>query len=99
QRGALPGHACGAVSKVRLYPTTRDELVEATALLRAVRLGQLDRVLPPHAPLDVLAQQLVAACAADAWPEDELFQLVRRAAPYSDLDRADFDAVVDMLAD
>ena len=99
QRVGRSGHARGAVAKGRLYPTTRDELVEATALLRAVRLGQLDRVLPPHAPLDVLAQQIVAACGADAWPEDELFALVRRAAPYADLARDEFDAVVAMLAD
>jgi ATP-dependent Lhr-like helicase len=62
-------------------------------------MGQLDRVLPPRAPLDVLAQQIVAACGADAWPEDQLFDLVRRAAPYADLERADFDAVVGMLSD
>ncbi len=99
QRIGRSGHARGAVAKGRLYPTTRDELVEMTALLRAVRAGQLDRVLPPRAPLDVLAQQIVAACATDAWPETELFDRVRRAAPYADLARADFDAVVEMLSD
>ncbi len=99
QRVGRSGHARGAVAKGRVYPTTRDELVEVTALLRAVRAGQLDRVLPPEAPLDVLAQQIVAACGADAWPEDELFELVRRAAPYATLARADFDAVVAMLSD
>jgi ATP-dependent Lhr-like helicase len=99
QRVGRSGHARGATAKGRVYPTTRDELVEATALLRAVRAGQLDRVFPPRAPLDVLAQQIVAACAADPWPEDRLFALVRRAAPYADLDREDFDAVVAMLAD
>jgi ATP-dependent helicase Lhr and Lhr-like helicase len=99
QRVGRSGHARGAVAMGRVYPTTRDELVEATALLRAVRAGQLDRVLPPHAPLDVLAQQIVAACAADAWSEDQLFDLVRRAAPYADLGRAEFDAVVAMLSD
>ena len=99
QRVGRSGHARGAVARGRVYPTTRDELVETTALLRAVRAGQLDRVLPPRAPLDVLAQQIVAACAADAWPEDQLFELVRRAAPYADLGRGDFDAVVAMLSD
>jgi ATP-dependent Lhr-like helicase len=99
QRVGRSGHARGATAKGRVYPTSRDELVEATALLRAIRAGQLDRVLPPSAPLDVLAQQIVAACAADAWPEAELFELVRRAAPYAELDRADFDAVVAMLSD
>jgi ATP-dependent helicase Lhr and Lhr-like helicase len=99
QRVGRSGHARGGTAKGRLYPTTRDELVEAAALLRGVRAGRLDRVLPPRAPLDVLAQQLVAACAAEPWPEDALFQLVRRAAPYAELARADFDAVVEMLAD
>ena len=99
QRVGRSGHTRGATAKGRVYPTSRDELVEATALLRAVRAGQLDRVLPPQAPLDVLAQQIVAACAADAWPEDQLFELVRRAAPYAELDRADFDGVVAMLSD
>ena len=99
QRVGRSGHARGAVAKGRVYPTTRDELVEVTALLRAVRAGQLDRVLPPEAPLDVLAQHVVAACGADAWPEGELFDLVRRAAPYATLARADFDAVVAMLSD
>jgi ATP-dependent Lhr-like helicase len=99
QRVGRSGHARGATAKGRVYPTTRDELVEATALLRAIHAGQLDRVLPPEAPLDVLAQQIVAACAADPWPEDRLYALARRAAPYGHLDRADFDAVVAMLAD
>jgi ATP-dependent Lhr-like helicase len=99
QRVGRSGHARGAVAKGRVYPTSRDELVEVTALLRAVRAGQLDRVQPPEAPLDVLAQQIVAAAAADAWPEAELFELVRHAAPYAELDRADFDALVTMLSD
>ena len=62
-----------------------------------MRAGRLDRVLPPVAPLDILAQQIVAACAGEAWREDELFALVRRAAPYADLPAPDFDAVVEML--
>src|SRR5262245_6594174 len=99
QRVGRSGHARGAMPKGRLYPTTRDELVESAALLRGIRAGKLDRVLPPVAPLDILAQQIVAACAAEAWREDDLYALVRRAAPYADLARADFDAVVEMLAD
>jgi ATP-dependent Lhr-like helicase len=99
QRVGRSGHARGATPKGRLYPTTRDELVECAAILRAVRAGRLDRVLPPRAPLDILAQQIVAACAAEAWREDDLYALVRRAAPYADLPRADFDAVVELLAD
>jgi ATP-dependent Lhr-like helicase len=99
QRVGRSGHARGATPKGRLYPTTRDELVESAALLRGVRAGRLDRVLPPVAPLDILAQQIVAACASEAWSEDDLYALARRAAPFADLARADFDAVVEMLAE
>ena len=99
QRVGRSGHALGATPRGRLYPTTRDELVECAALLRAVRAGKLDRVAPPAAPLDILAQQLVAACAAEPWTEDALYALVRRAEPYRDLARADFDDVVEMLAE
>ena len=99
QRVGRSGHARGATPKGRLYPTTRDELVESAALLRGVRAGRLDRVLPPVAPLDILAQQIVAACAGEAWSEDDLYALVRRAAPFADLARADFDDVVEMLAE
>ena len=88
QRVGRSGHSRGAIPKGRLYPTTRDELVECAALLRAVRAGHLDRVRPPRAPLDILAQQMVAACAADAWTEDELFALCTRAAPFAELARA-----------
>ena len=99
QRVGRSGHARGAVPKGRLYPTTRDELVECAALLRAVRAGKLDRVVSPSAPLDILAQQIVAACAAEPWREDDLYALVRRATPYAGLARADFDDVVEMLAE
>ncbi|MDP7339572.1 MAG: DEAD/DEAH box helicase, partial [Vicinamibacterales bacterium] len=83
----------------RLFATTRDELVECAALVRAIRKGRLDRLAIPVWPVDVLAQQLVAACACETWRVDDLFDLVRRAAPYATLPRAAFDAVVDMLAD
>ncbi|HYB44686.1 MAG TPA: DEAD/DEAH box helicase, partial [Candidatus Methylomirabilis sp.] len=99
QRVGRSGHARGATPRGRLYPTTRDELVECAALLAAVRVGKLDRVQPPAAPLDILAQQIVAACSAEPWREDELYNLVRRATPYAELPRRDFDAVIDMLAD
>ena len=99
QRVGRSGHTRRAIPKGRLYPTTRDELVEGVALLRGVRAGRLDRVLPPRAPLDILAQQIVAACAAEPWREDDLFALVRRAGPYAALSRADFDAVVEMVSE
>lgn len=99
QRVGRSGHALGLTPKGRLFPTTRDELVEAAALVRAVRAARLDRVWPPVAPLDILAQQIVAEVACESWAEDDLFRLVRRAAPYADLAREDFDAVVEMLSE
>ena len=99
QRVGRSGHSRGGTPKGRLYPTSRDELVECLALLRGVRAGRLDALHPPVAPLDILAQQIVAACAADDWREAALFELMRGAAPYADLSRDDFDAVVEMLAE
>ena len=87
------------VPKGRLFATTRDELIECAALVRAIRHGRLDRLAIPDWPVDVLAQQLVAACACESWRVDDLFDLVRRAAQYAALPRPAFDAVVDMLAD
>ena len=98
QRVGRSGHSLGGTPKGRLFPLTRDELVECTALLRAVRRGNLDRLSIPPWPLDVLAQQVVAACAAEEWEEDALFALCRRAYPYRDLLREKFDQVVQMLA-
>jgi len=99
QRVGRSGHAHGMTPKGRLYPTTRDELVECAAALRGVRAGRLDRVLPPRAPLDILAQQLVATCAAEPWSEDALFGLVRRSAPYAELSREDFDATLELVSE
>ncbi|MDQ2908947.1 MAG: DEAD/DEAH box helicase [Candidatus Eremiobacteraeota bacterium] len=100
QRIGRSGHWIGAKPKGVLFATTRDELLECAALVRAIRSGAMDRLRIPTAPLDILAQQLVAICAsADDWREDELFALVRSTYPYSDLARADFDAVLTMLAD
>src|SRR6266852_719365 len=148
QRIGRAGHWRGAVPKGRIFPTTRDELVETSALVRSIRQGELDRLIIPDAPLDILAQQIVATCATaaginngalegtgakaqnsgdplprpegrgshpapqaaletatletatkDAWSEDELFSLVRRAYPYRDLARSDFDAIVEMLSE
>lgn len=99
QRVGRSGHQLGAVPVGRLYPLTRDELVECAALLRGVRLGQLDVIGIPVAPLDILAQQLVAECAAQSWPVDELFDLVRRALPYSELSRDTFERILDLLAE
>lgn len=99
QRAGRSGHAVGGVPKARLFPQSRDELVECAALLDCVRRGELDALQIPVAPLDVLAQQLVAETASRDWDEDALYALVRRAAPYAQLTRADYSAVVRMLAD
>jgi len=99
QRVGRAGHWRGAIPKGRIFATTRDELLECAALVRAMREGELDCIAVPEAPLDILAQQIVAACAAEDWKEDELFALVRRAYPYHTLSRADFDAVVEVLSE
>ncbi|MFZ3216335.1 MAG: DEAD/DEAH box helicase, partial [Candidatus Acidiferrales bacterium] len=99
QRAGRAGHWRGAVPKSRFFATTRDELLECAALVRAIRQGELDRIEIPEAPLDILAQQVVAACAAEDWQEDDLFALVRRAYPYRNLARKDFDEIVAMLSD
>jgi ATP-dependent Lhr-like helicase len=99
QRVGRANHAVNGVPKGRLLPLSRDDLVECTALLDAVRRGELDKLsIPPH-PLDVLAQQIVAEVSARDYDEDELYALVRRAWPYRTLSRHDFDAVLRMLAD
>jgi ATP-dependent Lhr-like helicase len=99
QRVGRSGHAVTGTPKGRLFPVSRDDLVECAALLDSVRRGELDRVAIPHQPLDVVAQQIVAEVAAQDWPEAALYQMVRGAWPFRDLARKDFDAVVQMLAD
>ena len=99
QRVGRSGHAVDGTPKGRLFPLSRDELVECAALLDSVHHGELDRLTIPTRPLDVLAQQIVAEVAAKEWSEDALYALIRRAWPYRDLARADFDAVVAMLAE
>ncbi|MBF6599494.1 MAG: DEAD/DEAH box helicase [Dehalococcoidia bacterium] len=99
QRIGRSGHAVGRTSRGRLFATSRDELVECAAVVRAVHAGTLDRTFPPVAPLDILAQQIVAECATRAWSEDALFAMVREAEPYATLSRADFDDVLEMLSE
>jgi len=99
QRVGRANHAVGGVPKGRLFPLSRDELVECTALLDAVRAGELDRLHIPVAPLDVLSQQIVAEVASGERGEDELFALLRRAWPYRDLQRGAFDEMLRMLCD
>jgi ATP-dependent Lhr-like helicase len=99
QRVGRSGHALLATPKGRLFPLTRDQLIECAALSRAARRGEIDRLALRQAPLDILAQQIVAICACAEQDEDRLFELCRRAAPYAALARNDFDQVVDMLAE
>ncbi len=99
QRVGRAGHAVRRIPKGRLFPLTIDELIEAAALLRAASRGELDRTPQPAAPLDILSQQVVAACVGaglDGWSEDELFKTMRRAGPYRDIERDTFDAVTRM---
>jgi ATP-dependent Lhr-like helicase len=114
QRVGRSGHWRGAVPKGRFFVTTRDDLAECAVLVRAIRRGELDRLIFPEASLDVLAQQIVACCAAsgsssnvdvadgtnnDGWDEDELFALVKLAYPYRNLSRQTFDEVLAMLSE
>ena len=98
QRVGRAGHTIHGTPKGRLFPETRDDLVECVALVTAVRRGELDRLIAYDAPLDVLAQQIVAESACRDWPESDLFALACRSWPYRNLSRKDFDAVVEMLA-
>jgi len=98
QRVGRSNHTRTGTPKGRLYPLTRDELVECTALLMAVRAGRLDAIQFPHQPLDIAAQQIIAEVAAEEWRTDELYELVRRAAPYAELSRDEFDEVVELVS-
>jgi ATP-dependent Lhr-like helicase len=99
QRVGRSGHAIDGTPKGRLFPLSRDDLVECAALLDSVRRGELDHLTVPEAPLDVLAQQIVAEVAARDCDETALLALVRRAWPYRALRREDFSAVVATLAE
>jgi ATP-dependent Lhr-like helicase len=113
QRVGRSGHWRGAIPKGRFFATTRDELQECAALVRAIHHGDLDLLMIPEAPADILAQQIVATCAAgghgtavpipgdeDAgWDEDEMFDLVRRAYPYRNLTRETYDSILEMLSE
>jgi ATP-dependent helicase Lhr and Lhr-like helicase len=99
QRVGRANHAVTGVPKGRLFPLSRDDLVECTALLDVVRDGGLDALSIPPQPLDVLSQQLVAEVSAREYGEDELYALVRRAWPYRTLPRGEFDELLRMLSD
>ena len=98
QRVGRSGHSLGKTPKGRLFPLTRDELLESMALIRAVNRGRLDAIEIPQAPLDILAQQIVASAACEEWDEESLFEMCRRAWPYRDLTRKRFEEVLELLA-
>ncbi|HJP90545.1 MAG TPA: DEAD/DEAH box helicase, partial [Pyrinomonadaceae bacterium] len=99
QRVGRSNHTVAGFPKGRIFPLSRDELVECTAIIDSVRRGELDRLEIPERPLDILAQQIVASVAAEEWGEDELFAMIRDAYPYRNLEREQFDSVVRMLAE
>src|SRR3982075_3256637 len=99
QRTGRSNHTVSGFPKGRVFPLSRDELVECAALLDAVRRGELDHLAIPEQPLDILAQQIVASVAPQEWGEDALFEMVRRAYPYRNLERKQFDSVARMFAE
>ena len=99
QRIGRSNHTVSGFPKGRIFPLSRDELVECAALLDSVRRGDLDHLTIPEQPLDILAQQIVAAVAPEEWTEDALFETIRRAYPFRNLSREDFDAIVRMLSE
>jgi ATP-dependent helicase Lhr and Lhr-like helicase len=99
QRVGRAEHRLGGMPKGRLFPLSRDELVETVAIVRSIRNGQLDKLEMPQKPLDLLAQQMVACAASEDWSEDQLFDLMRSAYPYRDLARKEFDDVLRTLAE
>ena len=98
QRVGRSNHSRAGTPKGRLYPLTRDELVECAALLAAVRAGRLDAIVPSVLPLDIAVQHVIAETAAREWRTDDLFALVRRAAPYTAMTRTQFDSIIDLVA-
>ena len=98
QRIGRSGHSIGAVPKGRLFALTRDELLEAIALIQCVKNGSLDSLEIPHAPLDILSQQIIAACSLEDWQQDELYNTLTRAKPYESLSKSDFDDLIKVVA-
>ncbi|MGF7183442.1 DEAD/DEAH box helicase [Tunturiibacter psychrotolerans] len=99
QRVGRAGHWRGAIPKGRFFATTRDDLLEQAALVRKMRAGELDKLQIPPQPADVLMQQIVAACGAESWEEDALFDVFRRAYPYRNLTREAFDELLTLLTE
>jgi ATP-dependent helicase Lhr and Lhr-like helicase len=99
QRVGRSGHWRGAIPKGRFFAATRDDLLECASLVRAIRHGDLDRLIIPEAPLDIMAQQIVATCATDEWDEDAMLAMVRRAYPYRNLEQKTYETILEMLSE
>ncbi len=99
QRVGRSGHQVGGTPKGIIFPLSQDELIECTALLDSVRRGELDRIIIPEKPLDVLSQQIVAEVAAQEWGVDELYDLFHNSYPYRDLTKEEFISIVQMLSE
>jgi len=99
QRVGRSGHSLHGLPKGRLFPLTLDDLIECTALVHSVRLGELDRIVMPEKPIDILAQQIVAEVGNEEYLEDDLFDMFSRAYPYRNMSRKEFDDIITMLAD
>ncbi|HEY4056632.1 MAG TPA: DEAD/DEAH box helicase, partial [Kofleriaceae bacterium] len=99
QRVGRSGHHLGGTPKGRLFALTRDQLVECASLVRGVKRGNLDQIVLRDAPLDILAQQIVASCAAEDMPEDELVDMIRGATPYAEVDDTKLEQILEMLAE
>ena len=99
QRVGRSGHSVNKTPKGKIFPLTSDELVDCAAIMDAIQRGELDRIIMPDKPLDVLAQQIVAEVSCQEYSEDDLFDLVKKAYPYRDLGREEFDEVVTMLSE
>ncbi|MBS0290118.1 MAG: DEAD/DEAH box helicase [Proteobacteria bacterium] len=99
QRVGRAGHWHGAISKGRFFATTRDELVECAALIYAIRQGDLDELIIPEEPLDILAQQIIASCATQDWKVTHLYQTMKKAFPYHHLKKKTFDEIIKMLSE
>ena len=98
QRVGRAGHQVGATSVAKIFPKFRGDLLETTVVADLMLAGAVEPTSVPQSPLDVLAQQIVAAVAIDDWEVDTLYRVARRASPYRDLARGPYEAVLDMLA-
>src|SRR6266498_4956650 len=99
QRVGRSNHTVAGFPKGRIFPLSRDELIECAALIDSVRRSELDQLSIPESPLDILAQQIVASVAAEEWTEDSLFEMVRCAYPYRNIESGQYQSVVQMLAE